>query len=202
MSSSPPTDRSRTGKPRFGISGWSLRTRLSAALVVLVAIVCAVIGVATTVAVYQFQVSRLDNQLSEAADRTERFGDSSPDLHHDDHGPPLAGAPGMGPGTVTSRLSDGQVREATVLDRSIAGQALPATLYPVLTGLPVDKRPYTRGLGDYGDYRLVASRASDGDIIITGLPMTDVHATQKPLAVLENGVGPVPKLVPPLIRRP
>src|SRR2546430_3747874 len=170
MSSSPPTDRSRTGKPRFGISGWSLRTRLSAALVVLVAIVCAVIGVATTVAVYQFQVSRLDNQLSEAADRTERFGDSSPDLHHDDHGPPLAGAPGMGPGTVTSRLSDGQVREATVLDRSIAGQALPTTLHPVLTGLPVDKRPYTRRPRAYGDYRLLTPPPPPTPIILTRRP--------------------------------
>src|SRR5204863_456474 len=63
MSSSRPTERGRWS-PR----GWSLRTRLLVAVVALVAAVCAILGVATTFAVNQWQVHRLDAALFAACD--------------------------------------------------------------------------------------------------------------------------------------
>ena len=81
MSSSPPTESPPTESPvrrRRGPAGWSLRTRLLVAVVALVAAVCAVIGVATTLAVYHLQVHRLDAQLYPAANRTRNAG--NPDL--------------------------------------------------------------------------------------------------------------------------
>jgi len=67
MSSNPPTE---APPRRRGPAGWSLRARLVAALVGLLAAACVVIGVATTVAVYQFQLRQLDNQLMSAGNRT------------------------------------------------------------------------------------------------------------------------------------
>src|SRR5216110_456006 len=72
---------------RWRPAGWSLRTRLLVALVAVVAGVCAIIGVATTLAVYHFQVGRLDDQLMAAA-----HGPGDPHPPDDDrggHGPSL-----------------------------------------------------------------------------------------------------------------
>src|SRR5690349_17385263 len=87
MSSSPPSS-----ALRWRPAGWSLRTRLVVALVVLVAGVCAVIGVGTTVAVYQFQVRRLDSQLTAAVGRTNDAG-RPPDRDNDRDDPTGSGRP-------------------------------------------------------------------------------------------------------------
>src|SRR6266571_1805133 len=99
MSSSPRSDLAR----RWRLARWSLRTRLLVALVAVVAGACAVIGVATTLAVYQFQVGRLDDQLMAAAGRTADAGGYRPP-RGDDHGPEAAPPLVQGLGTIATHV--------------------------------------------------------------------------------------------------
>src|SRR2546430_15860561 len=93
MSSSPPSE--RAARRRRGPAGWTLRTRLLVAVVALVAAVCAIIGVATTLAMYQLQVGQLDARVDAAADRARHLGDQrGPGGGDHDPLPPLAGRPG------------------------------------------------------------------------------------------------------------
>jgi len=92
MSSSPPSE--RAARRRRGPAGWTLRTRLLVAVVALVAAVCAIIGVATTLAMYQLQVGQLDARVDAAADRARHLGDQrGPGGDDHDPLPPLAESP-------------------------------------------------------------------------------------------------------------
>src|SRR2546430_12150626 len=76
------------------LRGWSLRARLIAALVALLAVACVTIGVASEVAVSRIQLAQLDSQLKSAADRTPR--DNGP--QHEPGDPLPGGLRGDGPG--------------------------------------------------------------------------------------------------------
>src|SRR6266508_1858145 len=185
MSSSPPAE-TRTVVRRKGFRVWSLRARLLGTLVLLLAVACAVIGVATEVVVYQVQVRKLDKRLAAAGLRTEdAFGEprEGPKDGHD-RPPPI-----QGPGTLAAIIDDGHIYQAQVLDIGGHWQPLSAADAAVLSGLPIDGRAHTRTLGARGDYRLLASGAPNGSVIITGLSLDDVYAMQYELAVIEVGVG-------------
>jgi two-component system OmpR family sensor kinase len=69
MSSNPPlaeTGRAQLRSPRT----WSLRARLLATLITLLAVVCAAVGVGTELALERFLTHQLDNQLHETARRS------------------------------------------------------------------------------------------------------------------------------------
>jgi two-component system OmpR family sensor kinase len=163
----------------------SLRARLIAALVLVIAAVCLVVGVATTAVVGRYQVDQLDARLRLAADRTVAFGHRP--------GPPvgrgLVDVPGQGAGTLVVRLVRGEVYEAGRRDATGVREDLPARWHPALTGLPVDGRPYTRALGPFGDYRLVATRGRGGEILVTGLPLAEVYSLRNRLVAVTTGVG-------------
>src|SRR5437667_8573025 len=104
MSSSPPADMVRR-RPL------SLRARLVAALVGLLAVVCVAIGLATTIAVYQFQVRQLDGQLVSAGNRTNAAlippGDRDGRPFNGGGTPPV-----QGPGTVVAHIRNGAFDQA------------------------------------------------------------------------------------------
>jgi len=176
---------------RGHLDGWSLRARLLATLVALLAVVCLTIGAITEEAVYRFQVGQLDGQLRAADARTQTFGERPPGDPGAPHGEDrrLTGAPGQGAGTLVARVTGGVLAEGGVLDLNGHPVELANEQCTALINLPADHRPYTRSLGDLGDYRLIASRSHDGDILITGLPLTDVYATRYWLIALVTGVG-------------
>src|SRR5579859_4205883 len=183
MSSSPPTERRL-------LAGWSLRARLLAALVSLLAVVCVIIGVATTIAVHQFQLGQLDGQLTSASGRdNDAFfgpGQNSPGINH----PPTAGL-AQAPGTVSLHFTQ-RVTEPNFASRVAPdGQPINLTTAQVaaLTSVTTDHRPHTITLPGLGDYRVLAFRPPDGDLVATGLPLADVEATQKWLVLLEIGIG-------------
>jgi two-component system OmpR family sensor kinase len=192
MSSSPPVEPTPGWPDRWRPIAWSLRAQLLAALVVLVAVVCVIIAVVTTTAVYRFQVGQLDQQLRDAAKRTSSFGGHvKPGWPPGTLPPrgPLTEAPGQSAGTLLGRIVDGQVQDAGRLDTDATRRELPSAQYSVLTDLPVDGRPYTRSLGEFGDYRLIATRGADGDVFITGRPLADVYAFRYWLVAMETVVG-------------
>jgi len=161
-------------------AGWSLRARLLAALIALLALVCLVVGVGSQVALLRSLVSQLDAQLVAAAGRSGAFREPPPDASDRQRphaGPRFILAPGQAAGTLGARVADDVVVEAAVLDSTGAPSPVMAGAYSALAALPVDGRPHTRSLGDLGDYRLAASRAPDGDVLVTGLPLAQVQQT-------------------------
>src|SRR6202008_2910883 len=86
MSSSPRADPApgrRFRSPR----SWSLRARLLASQIVLLALVCAAIGVGTEFALQRFLMNQLDDRLAETGHRSVGLFEFGP--------PPVR--PGMGP---------------------------------------------------------------------------------------------------------
>ncbi|HEY6596976.1 MAG TPA: HAMP domain-containing sensor histidine kinase [Asanoa sp.] len=176
---------------------WLLRTRLVAAVVALLAVVCLGIGVATTVALRAQLLNQLDNQLTAVSGRpdpgTGQARGGRPD------GPEVEGPGGdrfrgQPDGTLTAIVRGGTVEQATTFDADIAYPSVPtvevaADAYPALTALPVDAKPYTRDLGTLGSYRLVARNEDDGDVRITGLPLAAVHNTLVTMVATEAAIG-------------
>jgi two-component system OmpR family sensor kinase len=161
-----------------------LRTRLLATVIGLLAVVCAIVGVATDLAVRGFLMHHVDNQLYAASQRLQGapHGD---DGHRFNGGPP--GFPpisGQAAGTLQAHLTDGAVDQVSV----VLGAPVSAADYPKLAAIPTDGRPRTLGLTDLGDYRLVATKGPVGDAVVTGLPMRDVESTLAGLAIVEAGV--------------
>jgi two-component system, OmpR family, sensor kinase len=163
-------------------SRWSLRTRLVAAMVALLAVVSLVIGLVTVLALRQFLAGKLDDQLYTAAHRSSgAFGGPE--------GRPADGrelnfllAPGQAEGTLGALLEDGTVTAAAILDPSGTARPLRDQTVQQLTELPVGTTT-TVDLGEgYGDYRVLATSASTGDVLVTGLPMAGVDATTVRLA--------------------
>src|SRR5262245_42444364 len=130
MSSSPPPEPRRARR-------WSLRAKLLGALVGLLAVVCVIVGVVTEVAVYQFQLHQLDGRLKDAGARTQTaFGGQH---RRPPQGTPVP-PPIQGPGTLTTRIEDGTVDRAEILDAHGDWVPLSATQVAVLVRLPVDGR--------------------------------------------------------------
>jgi two-component system OmpR family sensor kinase len=178
-------------------SRWSLRARLISALVGLLALVSLSLGVTTTVALQHFLLARLDDQLvaagglSSEAGRPPRGGSEggTGGDGRTDTGARFLLGPGHPPGTLGARLVGGRVTDLGVLSSNGQLQQLPAGRGAALAKLPTDSRPRTQQVSGLGSYRLVASRMSDGDIVVTGLPLRDVKDTLYQLAAAEAGVA-------------
>jgi two-component system, OmpR family, sensor kinase len=172
----------------------SLRARLLGALVGLLAVVCVVVGVTTVLLLRGFLLDRLDAQLTAAGGRSSAaFAQPAPGSNGQPPGGPQGGddgeprfllAPGQGAGTLGARIVGGTVEQAAVLDAGGNVRALTAAQQAALRSLAVDGRPHTISLGSLGDYRLIASRAPDGDVLVTGLPAAGVQDTVMRLALV------------------
>ncbi len=188
MSSSPPTDARRF---RRLLAGWSLRARLLAAIVGLLAVVCVTIGAATTFAVYQVQLGQLDRQLMSASIRDNDALTPLPDAgQHPTGRPPTAGL-AQPPGTISvhylSLSGEYDVKQLVGSDgRPIA---LTDAQLATVTSVAPDHRPHALAVPGLGDYHVLAFQAPDHDLVVTGLPLRDVEATRNWLVLLELGIG-------------
>ncbi|POM26413.1 putative sensor histidine kinase TcrY [Actinomadura rubteroloni] len=162
----------------------SLWVRLTAGLVLLLALSCVAVGAATAVEMRRFLVGRLDQQL---ADQRGRFPAS---LEHE--WPPDADnrpdSRGQSEGTFCARVVDGAVTgEWIVRGRATVGTPLSAADRRVLRSLRPN-RPRTADLSGLDDYRLLAVRGDDNDLLITGLPMEPVNSAVTRLLGIEGVV--------------
>jgi two-component system, OmpR family, sensor kinase len=160
----------------------TLRTRLVAGVLVLFALACAVVGVATSLALRGFLLQRVDQQLSVAVGR---FAAS---LEHQDDNGEHGDSRGQSPGTLGVRLLDGRVTDAAVVTSGIRRIDLSASDASVLAGVPPDGHPHTVELSALDDYRVVAVAGADGDVLIDGLPMEGANATIHHLQIIEAAV--------------
>jgi two-component system OmpR family sensor kinase len=156
----------------------TLRARLTLGLVVLLAVSCAAVGVAAVLELNGFLTNRLDQQLADAGNRfavsLEHQGETAKDDHDgDEH----ADTRRQATGTFGARLVDGTVTNAAVV-RSTGTLNVDLTTgdRERLRAVPVDGRGHDIGLSALDEYRVIATRGLDGDVLVTGLPLEPVEA--------------------------
>ena len=178
---------------RSWLAGRTLRTRLIAGVVVLLAISCVGIGVATSVTLEGFLVTRLDQQLSEAGSRID-VSREQPGNNESPAGPSVPGGEpgvqGQAVGTMAALIRSGSITQAVVVqdksgEVSLSDVALSPADRSALLHLVPDSPPVTTHLSTLADYRLLATRGRDEDIHITGLPLHDIESTVHRLQAVE-----------------
>ncbi|QES42553.1 two-component sensor histidine kinase [Streptomyces venezuelae] len=172
----------------------TLRTRLVLSAVALIAVVCAVIGVVTTIALRSHLYEQLDGAVGGVAQRAS--------------GPAVAPGPGPGPRTRDDPLDfvthgpqeigavgaevgrDGSVGRALVSTEDDAGDTVPdateldAAQLAALGGVPRDGQAHNVDLPGLGEYRVTYTSGHRGDFLV-GLPTTEVRNTLSTLIVVE-----------------
>jgi two-component system OmpR family sensor kinase len=175
-------------------SRWSLRARLLAGQLALLAAVCVGIAAVTEVALYRYLVGDLDGQLVQIAQRSsmmERrppppaYPDARPLRPRPGPGPEFLDAPGQPIGMVAVVVNGANTVTAGMLGRSGDRDPLSATAVGQLVDLGDQRRPVTRNLDGVGRYRLVAMPARrGGNTLVIGLSMRDVEQTLARVALI------------------
>jgi two-component system, OmpR family, sensor kinase len=174
-------------RPARWLAARSLRGQLITGLVALLALACASVGLVTYIVISHTLLNQLDYQLQAAGGR---YASCMEEKHHE--GPPPPGGvavtncnktPGLNAGTFGARVKDGVVTDQGVID----GQShLSAADEATLSRLPPDGEYYTGNLESvHGDYRLTAIKGLDGDVLITGLPLSPMESTLRRVEIAE-----------------
>ncbi|HEY3957487.1 MAG TPA: HAMP domain-containing sensor histidine kinase [Streptosporangiaceae bacterium] len=182
----------------LALRGWlarrTLRGRLIAGLLMLLAIACAVVGGTAYFATNRFLLIQLDDQLQASArlyadacnhDHGAPSGGAHPDDDADgDHGP-CGTFPGQAQGTLDAYITNGISTQAVV-----SGKCNLATWEKKALGaVPRDGQPHTVNLPSLGSsYRLLASSGPDGSLLVTGMPTASMESTLHNLEVTELAV--------------
>ncbi|WP_051639917.1 cell wall metabolism sensor histidine kinase WalK [Cellulomonas sp. URHE0023] len=197
---------------------WTLRRRLVATVVALVAVVAAVMGTVTTLALRSSLVDQLDEKLTMAHGRATdvhaqaaagaTFGGfpavPSPDVFGtgglavaDDTARPYQDF-----GTVNVLLPAGtdpeslEARDAGYRDDSGTGfTKLTAEQLDQMLAVPDDGTVTTMTLSDLGQYRAVSSTTSDGSVAATAMPLAAVNSTITSYVAIEAVVAALALLV-------
>jgi two-component system OmpR family sensor kinase len=190
MSSSRPREPGRRRSLGRWLAGWSLRARLVAILVALLALVSLGVGGVTTVALRQYLIARVDDQL---APTWQPRGPAAPGGPLPDivEGRLLRIPPGFPTGTIVARTADGEVIAA--LTRTAGGddEVVAPEQVVAITSLPTDGRPRTVDLGDRGEYRFVAQEFRDGTVRALGVPLAGVQGTVWWMVAAQAGLATV-----------
>ena len=191
----------RAGKPR------TLRTRLVVASVVLIAVVCAVIGTVTTLALRSHLYEQLGGKLNEAASRAAprerppgQFGNGDNDKvrpvgQGNQQNTPAGFVTGPGPdGTIAAKVVKGEITDAKRGVKSDSDQNfgmdaenLTAAQIKVLDAVPKDNKQHKVELPGIGDY-LVRYASNDTSAYYVAIPTADVDATIDTLILVEVSV--------------
>ena len=176
----------------------SLRGKLIAQVIALLAVVCLVVGLVTEVALRSFLIHQLDDRLSAASDRGGRPPpQGTPSFPAGQHPPDSLRVPGQGIGTLGVLIQpNGSVRDGVLgggaapsPENPFPSRAIPADQLRTLVELPTDGRKRSVDLGSLGEYRVVSVRNLDGNVLITGLPLSDVTATLWQLGLIFGAVA-------------
>ncbi|MFF2849891.1 sensor histidine kinase [Streptomyces sp. NPDC058001] len=172
----------------------SLRTRLVVGSVALIAVVCAVIGTVTTIALHSHLYEQLDATLDPVAARAvnpppKRDARADNPLYFVESGPQELGTLGAVVG------SDGTVAEGMVSNETQGtGGALeltPDALTPAqgtaLNGVPKDGDKHNVDLPGLGEYRVTYAWGKNGAFYV-GIPTAKVTNTLNTLVVVEISV--------------
>ena len=203
------------GRLSRGMSRWlaarTLRGRLIAGLLVLLALACATVGAVTYAHLHSVLVGQLNQELVDASQQYAHCL-SPPPPDGGDHGGPGIGDGGagdgdvdnptthqnspadcaqqQGPGTFSATIASGGVKGHYLL--TSAGNDnnqcyLSDEDRGQLTQLPANGKPHAVTLSSYGPYQVMASRTDSG-VYVVGLPLDSVSNTLQQVAVEELAV--------------
>jgi two-component system OmpR family sensor kinase len=153
----------------------SLSARLVVTAVALVAVVSLLTGAAITLAIRSTLVHRLDREVQSSLQRVSEH-DHDRDLDDDSGPPPRPDPRNQRPGTLIAFLTGGD-RGCVVAETSGDCRRLSGAALAELEQVPVDRHVHGVALPGEGSYRVTAVRAPDGDVMVTGLPTSDVDQT-------------------------
>ncbi|MDK1474945.1 HAMP domain-containing sensor histidine kinase [Streptomyces sp. 549] len=184
-----------TSRIRGGRRSWSLRTRLAVSAVTLVAVVAAVIGTVTALALHSYLENQLDGRLTDLARRAAGppGGVLPPGVPGGADPLGFVTAGGQRVGTLGAETSGGDVAEGVVsqeADGTAAGTGttavpLDSAQLRALDAVANDGQPHTASLPELGDYRVVTVQTDDGGTVLVGLPLAEVQDIVGTLVVAE-----------------
>ncbi|MBC7267746.1 MAG: HAMP domain-containing protein, partial [Streptomyces sp.] len=177
-----------------------MRTRLVVASVALIAVVCAVIGTVTTLALRSHLYEQLDGQLREVAVRAEGFGPPG-DLKDgttldDGQAIPLDDFVTRGPqpqGTIAAEIQNGTVTDARIGEKTadgldMAAEPLTEAQTAALSTVAQHKgEPETVDLPGLGGYRVEYTSGPNGSYYVA-VPTAGVTGTVNTLILVEVSV--------------
>jgi two-component system, OmpR family, sensor kinase len=176
---------SRRDAARRWLARRTLRGRLVAGVVTLLALACAAVGIVTYLVLTSTLQAQLDSQLHASGGSYASCMEEADDHHPAPPGAPqnCNNVPGQATGTFGARLKDGVVTNKGIVN----GQCnLSPEDKATLARLPADGGYHTRELNSLnGNYRLTAVRGHDGDVLITGLPLSDMESTLQKVLIAE-----------------
>lgn len=171
---------------------WSLRRRLVVSSVALVAVVCAVIGTVTTIALHTYLYGQLDTQLAAVAHRAEPPPNADPPLHQraSELGFVIGG--GQPLGTIGAKLTDGRItktaisaqRESSEVGPQVTPDPLSAEQTAALSALPLDGAAHSIDLPGLGTYRMQSVATQDGTYLV-GIRASGAQDTLNTLVWIE-----------------
>ncbi|MFJ9244199.1 ATP-binding protein [Streptomyces sp. NPDC101776] len=204
----PRAQKKRAGKPR------TLRTRLVVASVTLIAVVCAVIGTVTTLALRSHLYEQLDGRLGEVSARASGGFGQPPGADKDGSTPPgqkgkavaqkaeavnLSQFVSRGPqpeGTLAASVKNGVITDGQVGEKkkdsstgvtNMSPVALSAAQKSALNEVSQDGNAHTTELPGLGDYRVKYVTGPNGNYYVA-IPTTDTQSTINTLILVEVSV--------------
>lgn len=183
-----------------------MRARLLASQIVLLALVCAAVGIGTELALQHFLMKQLDERVVETGRRSSGLfefgppppppGFARPDFRQRmiirgdlGPGPAFLNAPGQAARTVGAVVSGGTPVDAGVITADGTRSEISAAAAQQLARVVPDA-PTTIDLEGLGRYRVIALPAHrPGEKIVTGLPTSDVDDTLLTVAIIFCVVG-------------
>ncbi len=181
----------RPGAFRRWLGRRTLRGRLIAGLLALLAVACAAVGLVTYIGLRHGLMSQVDQQLAAASTRYGGCLESGqPDNDHGDDGngpghngsgqdndhdvDNMPGGPQMcgqeqGGQTFSASIEDGKVVYPTVANGQCHLTQADLTAIKTLTG---STQPKSVSFSSLGPYQLMASPGKDGTTVVTGLPLS------------------------------
>jgi two-component system OmpR family sensor kinase len=162
--------------------------------VVVLALVCIGITAATELSLNHHLVRQLDGQLGGTSHRSALMypEPNRPGWRHEHSyyprpgpGPRFLDAPGQPAGMVAAVVSDGKTVDAGYLTSIGSRAQLTDKAQAQLAAIAGSREPVTLDLDGLGRYRVVAAPSRrGGDVIVTGLSMSDVDATLLQMLVI------------------
>lgn len=171
----------------------SLRTRLLWAMLALLTIVSAVVGVVSTSILQANLVAQIDDQLASTTIRGRGAFDDSHSRRGDrrrESGAEVAlQVPGQSVGTVGALVVDEVIVSGAYLDNDGAVRALDANQLDVLTAASIGPSPQTVHIPELGTYRAAQAEGPAGSEFVVAVPLASAQKTITQLAVTITAVA-------------
>ncbi|HEY8720604.1 HAMP domain-containing sensor histidine kinase [Pengzhenrongella sp.] len=104
--------------------------------------------------------------------------------------PPGLSVPGQGAGTINLFVRNGETRSGYI-DQAGNFQTLTSSQVATLKSLRTDGKPHAIVLRRLGNYRAVATRTPDGDLVVTGLSTAQATSTVRDYVAVEVAVAAI-----------